>query len=85
MDLVEETLLAGDWQLLCSDGLTGMVDDAEIAELLATENDPRAACYRLVGAANAAGGDDNFTVAVLHAAPARGGISAPGGRVRESL
>jgi len=85
VDVIEETLRAGDWLLLCSDGLTGMVDDAKIAEILATESDPRAACDRLVGAANAAGGDDNITVAVLHAAPARGGISASGGRVRESL
>jgi len=52
--------------LLCSDGLTGMVDDVEIGRLLRLNDDPRAACEALIEAAIAAGGDDNVTVVVVH-------------------
>lgn len=73
VDLVEEQLVAGDRLLLCSDGLTSMVDDAAIAAMLADESlDSGAVCARMVDAANAAGGEDNITVAVVtaHAADA---------------
>jgi protein phosphatase len=55
----------GDRLLLCTDGLTGMVDTDRIQEILETEADPQAACDRLVEAANASGGEDNITVIVL--------------------
>jgi len=51
----------GDVLLLCSDGLTGVVDDATITRLLA-EHGPRDAVDALIDAANAAGGPDNITV-----------------------
>jgi protein phosphatase len=54
----------GDVLLLCSDGLTEMVDDDRIAEVLRHEDEPRAACERLVAMANEAGGKDNITVIV---------------------
>jgi protein phosphatase len=57
-------LAPGDVILLCSDGLTEMVDPERIASTLAAEPDPKAACYELVNAANAAGGRDNVTVVV---------------------
>lgn len=57
-------LANGDRLLLCSDGLTGMVEDAEIARILGSCADPEAACRALVDAANAAGGKDNVTVVV---------------------
>jgi protein phosphatase len=57
-------LAAGDVILLCSDGLTEMVKDEAIAEVLRAEADPRAACERLVALANEAGGKDNITVVV---------------------
>jgi serine/threonine protein phosphatase PrpC len=55
-------LEAGDTILLCSDGLTTMVSDDRIAAVLRAEDDPRAACERLVTEANEQGGKDNITV-----------------------
>ena len=57
-------LKAGDAVLLCSDGLTNMVPDEEIARLLQTEADPERACKQLVAQANEQGGKDNITVIV---------------------
>jgi serine/threonine protein phosphatase PrpC len=57
-------LEAGDAVLLCSDGLTDMVDDDRIAAVLAAEGEPRVACERLVALANEAGGRDNVTAVV---------------------
>ncbi len=51
--------------LLCSDGVTGMIDDALIAEILESVDDPRDAADRLVRAAVAAGGRDNATAIVV--------------------
>ena len=58
-------LQPGDQVLLCSDGLTGPVDDHTIAEILVTTTDGDAACAALIDAANAAGGPDNITVVLL--------------------
>jgi PPM family protein phosphatase len=58
-------VLAGDRVLLCTDGLTSMIEEGQIQKILTTEQDPQAACNRLVEAANAAGGDDNITVILL--------------------
>ncbi|WP_445147993.1 Stp1/IreP family PP2C-type Ser/Thr phosphatase [Baekduia sp. Peel2402] len=52
----------GDVFLLCSDGLTGMVPDPRVAELIATSPDLSTAATRLIAAANEAGGRDNITV-----------------------
>jgi serine/threonine protein phosphatase PrpC len=52
----------GDIFLLCSDGLTGMVSDAGVAEILAGAPSLAVAAQRLVAAANEAGGRDNITV-----------------------
>ena len=58
-------LEAGDCLLLCSDGLTEMVNDEEILNVLATaQPDPAAAADRLVALANQKGGKDNITVIV---------------------
>lgn len=59
-------LRTGDRLLLCSDGLTEMLDDAAVAAILGeTTGDPDVAAERLVAAANDAGGSDNVTVIVL--------------------
>jgi len=58
-------LAPGDQVLLCSDGLTEVVPDATIAELLSGEGEGEAACGSLIDAANAAGGPDNITVVLL--------------------
>jgi protein phosphatase len=56
----------GDLVLLCSDGLSAMVRDDEIARVVdAAAGDPHGAADALVGAANAAGGEDNVTVVVF--------------------
>lgn len=56
-------VLPGDRFLLCSDGLSGQVDEADIAAILRRES-PVDAVAVLVQAANAAGGRDNVTVLV---------------------
>ena len=59
-------LADGDRLLLCSDGLTEMLDAAAITAILAeTAGDPDGAADRLVAEANEAGGSDNVTVIVL--------------------
>jgi len=54
-----------DRLLLCTDGLTDMLDDAKIVAILKAETDPQAACKSLVAAANKAGGHDNVTTLVI--------------------
>lgn len=55
----------GDRILLCSDGLSSMLDRDVIQEILQSEADPQAAADRLIEAANQAGGDDNITAVIL--------------------
>jgi protein phosphatase len=57
-------LQAGDRLLLCSDGLTSMLPDEQIAQILAQHPDPGLACRSLVETANRVGGEDNVTVVV---------------------
>jgi protein phosphatase len=59
----------GDLLLLCSDGLTGAVEDEAISRALAAQPDLSAACAALVRAANDAGGKDNVTVVLARAEP----------------
>jgi protein phosphatase len=54
----------GDTLLVCSDGLTDMVDDATIAAVLAEGQSATLACERLVDLALDAGGRDNVTLIV---------------------
>ena len=56
---------AGERLLLCSNGLTEMVTDDEIAAVLERELDPEAAATKLVALANEAGGRDNITVLIV--------------------
>jgi len=53
-----------DVLLLCSDGLTRMVTEPEIAGTLQAETDPVRAAEKLVGLANERGGPDNITVVI---------------------
>lgn len=55
----------GDRLLLASDGLTGMLEDAEIAQVLRSVPDPEVAARTLVDAANDAGGHDNISVVIV--------------------
>ncbi len=56
---------AGDRLLLCSDGLTGMLEDARIAEILGGYRDPDTTARALIDAANESGGHDNISVVVV--------------------
>ncbi|MHB8532183.1 MAG: Stp1/IreP family PP2C-type Ser/Thr phosphatase [Solirubrobacteraceae bacterium] len=56
---------AGDVYLLCSDGLTTMIDEQQIADLLNRAQRLRDAGEALIAAANSAGGRDNITVVLL--------------------
>lgn len=64
LDVVRLDARVGDRLLLCSDGLTDLVDDARIASVLATQEDEDAA-RTLTRLALDAGGRDNVTVLVL--------------------
>ncbi|MFH0825094.1 MAG: protein phosphatase 2C domain-containing protein [Pseudomonadota bacterium] len=57
-------LLPGDRLMLCTDGLTGEVDEADIAAILGRYRDPDEGCTALVNAAKSKGGRDNITVVV---------------------
>jgi len=65
VDAEEHVLFERDILLLCSDGLTRMVTEPEIAGALQSETDPVKAAEKLVGLANEYGGGDNVTVLVL--------------------
>jgi len=69
VDLNEELFADDDVLLLCSDGLTKELSDAQIAAVLADVEDARAAANQLIKLANDAGGNDNITVIVLRHAP----------------
>jgi protein phosphatase len=58
------TLEPGDTLVLCTDGLTGMVTDDQIATVVQGSTTPRAASEELVRLANERGGRDNVTVVV---------------------
>jgi serine/threonine protein phosphatase PrpC len=59
------TLEIGDCLLLCSDGLSGMLEDQTINRIVQESANPQAACDALIDAANAAGGEDNVSVIVV--------------------
>jgi serine/threonine protein phosphatase PrpC len=67
-------LVPGDTVLVCSDGLTDMLEDAEIARL-AGSGAPKRAAQRLIAAANRQGGLDNISVVIARV----GGKEAPAG------
>jgi protein phosphatase len=57
----------GDLFLLCSDGLTAVLEDADLLRLLSAGLPPDAAATRLVDEANLRGGPDNITVLLIRA------------------
>ena len=65
VDLSTVPLEDGDTVVLCSDGLTNLVTDAEIAHAVETSSNISIACSELVAAANARGGSDNVTVLLV--------------------
>jgi len=69
VDVYNESPRMGDVYLLCSDGLSGMIDDPKIHDLVRGEQDLDKATEKLIGAANAAGGVDNITVVMARLEP----------------
>jgi protein phosphatase len=65
VDTFELQLRVGDRLLICSDGLSVMLDDAAISLVLTKEADPAVAVRALIDAANRAGGDDNISVVIV--------------------
>ena len=59
----------GDCYILCSDGLSGMISDATIEEVVRTERDLDAAVERLIDLANDNGGVDNISVVLARVEP----------------
>ncbi len=65
LELNEHEVLAGDLYLMCSDGLSDMVDDVEIASILDSEATLDQKADQLVAAANEHGGRDNISVLLV--------------------
>jgi protein phosphatase len=69
VDILSANPVLGDIFLLCSDGLSGMVEDGDMLKLVHSEKDLDRCCEKLVESANANGGVDNITVALARLEP----------------
>lgn len=65
VDFFEVDLASGDEVLMCTDGLTNMVEDVDIREIMKSQRDIAEQAERLVETANENGGKDNITVIVI--------------------
>jgi protein phosphatase len=74
-DLGVRDLRAGDRYLLCSDGLSPVVDDRTLRDVLTLAANPADAVCQLVALAEDAGGPDNVTVVVIDVRAADAGLS----------
>jgi serine/threonine protein phosphatase PrpC len=64
-DVITQPIAAGDRLLLCSDGLSNMVEDERLRQIVMLANSPQEACRQLIQEANRAGGEDNITVILV--------------------
>lgn len=64
-DFFEVNLKPGDRILICSDGLTNMLEDSEIRQIISSRHDLPSTVRQLVGAANENGGKDNISVIII--------------------
>ncbi|HHY47023.1 MAG TPA: Stp1/IreP family PP2C-type Ser/Thr phosphatase [Firmicutes bacterium] len=67
-DVIQVSIAPGDYIILCTDGLTEMVDDTEILGVMMSSDSPQAGADSLVRLANERGGHDNITVVIAHVA-----------------
>jgi PPM family protein phosphatase len=67
LEVNEHRVEPGDIYMMCSDGLSDMVDDAGIAEILKSSDSMEQKAVALIAAANAAGGRDNISVLLFEA------------------
>lgn len=65
VDIQHDEPTPGDIYVLCSDGLSGMVEDDEILKTVSSAGDLRSACEALIARANAHGGEDNITAVLI--------------------
>ncbi len=72
VDTFSYAVRAGDVIMLCSDGLTDMLPEHQVAEVLVAAPNLVAAAQRLIDEANNAGGRDNITVVLFRVAEAEG-------------
>lgn len=87
VDVAAIELQQGDIYLLCSDGLHGMLEDAEIQTLAQRATRPQRVVDQLIEAANAAGGTDNVTCVVAQVPEPMpvGSLRDAAGRLFESM
>ena len=64
-DFFEVELAKDEYVLMCTDGLTNMVRDEEILDIVRSEKEPEAIAHKLVRMANNNGGRDNITVTII--------------------
>src|ERR1700728_41628 len=69
VDVAEKDLVEGNTLLLCSDGLTRELSNAQISATLAEIENPQEAADRLIDLSNEAGGGDNITAVLVRYAP----------------
>jgi protein phosphatase len=95
VDLQHDDPQSGDIYVLCSDGLSGMVSDGDIRQIVADTEDIRDACRQLIQRANDRGGEDNITAVLIQiessddaavgpagdSAASKGGDTKDGGKV----
>jgi PPM family protein phosphatase len=84
-DFFDVPLTSAGRLLLCSDGVTGMIDDGSIEGILRETEDPRQAADELVAAAVSAGGEDNATAVVVDVVGLTADSADATGRQRGSL
>ncbi len=65
VDLQRDEPKPGDVYVLCSDGLSGMVTDDDIKQIVTGTGDVREACRKLIHRANERGGEDNITAILI--------------------
>jgi protein phosphatase len=70
VDVITEQPQVGDCYLLCSDGLSGMLSDEQMAHMILVEPDLDTCVDRLIGGANEHGGMDNISVVLARIEPA---------------
>ncbi len=84
VDTFTRTAADGDIYLICSDGLTSMVAETTVAEIMREAPDLTAAAERLVAAALDAGGRDNVTVVLFRVEEVAGAEEETGGAEGET-
>ncbi|RYZ03551.1 MAG: Stp1/IreP family PP2C-type Ser/Thr phosphatase [Myxococcales bacterium] len=81
VDLQGDDATIGDCYVLCSDGLSGMIEDSEILDIVSKSPSIEEACRKLIALANEHGGEDNITAVLVRIEEE----PSPGGTQKVSL